>query len=135
MFTNFVHCFCLLSCSLRLSTQCFARLCLSIVFTDCVHCMGSLSVSAAFLSYVDCVCSLCVAEPPVIDPFSFPKRKQGDRIVVTCVISSGDLPITITWEKDGKPIPHGLGVMIQVGSHTRPSSPVATLCYHAEREL
>ena len=84
--------------------------------------MGSLSVSAAFLSYVDCVCSLCVAEPPVIDPFSFPKRKQGDRIVVTCVISSGDLPITITWEKDGKPIPHGLGVMIQVGSHTRPLS-------------
>ncbi|PVD26143.1 hypothetical protein C0Q70_13812 [Pomacea canaliculata] len=54
-----------------------------------------------------------VVEPPVIDPFSFQQRKQGDRIMLTCVISSGDLPITITWEKDGKPIPHDLGVMIQ----------------------
>ncbi|KAK7466725.1 hypothetical protein BaRGS_00037167, partial [Batillaria attramentaria] len=54
-----------------------------------------------------------VVEPPVIDAFSFPSRKQGDRIVVTCVISSGDLPITIAWEKDGKSIPHDLGVMVQ----------------------
>ena len=51
----------------------------------------------------------------MIDPFNFPQRKQGERIVVTCVISSGDIPITISWEKDNKPIPHNLGIDTKVG--------------------
>ena len=53
-------------------------------------------------------------EPPVIDPFTFPSRKQGDRFIVTCVISSGDMPFVIRWEKDGRPIPRDLGVRVQV---------------------
>lgn len=71
-------------------------------------------------------------EPPVIDPFSFQQRKQGDRIMLTCVISSGDLPITITWEKDGKPIPHDLGVMIQVGHLDRKVTGLKGLFYEVQ---
>ncbi|CAL1548258.1 unnamed protein product, partial [Lymnaea stagnalis] len=56
---------------------------------------------------------IAVVEPPVIDPFHFRQRKQGDRILVTCAIISGDLPITIQWEKDGRVIPQDLGIRIQ----------------------
>ncbi|XP_055866242.1 cell adhesion molecule DSCAM-like isoform X4 [Biomphalaria glabrata] len=56
---------------------------------------------------------IAVVEPPVIDPFHFRQRKQGDRILVTCAIISGDLPITIQWEKDGRAIPQDLGIRIQ----------------------
>ncbi|GFO29921.1 Down syndrome cell adhesion molecule [Plakobranchus ocellatus] len=56
---------------------------------------------------------ISVVEPPRIDPFHFRKRKQGDRILVTCAIISGDLPITIQWEKDGTAIPPDLGIRIQ----------------------
>lgn len=55
------------------------------------------------------------SEPPVIDSFHFSKRKQGDRVVVSCVVSTGDLPIEITWKKDGKSIRQGeSGIRIQV---------------------
>ncbi|ESO90668.1 hypothetical protein LOTGIDRAFT_163888 [Lottia gigantea] len=54
-----------------------------------------------------------VVEPPVVDEFSFGYRKEGDRIMISCVVSSGDLPITIGWYKDNNPIPHDLGVVIQ----------------------
>ncbi|XP_064598583.1 cell adhesion molecule Dscam1-like [Liolophura sinensis] len=55
-----------------------------------------------------------VMEPPVIDSFHFSKRKQGDRVVVSCVVSTGDLPIEITWKKDGKSIRQGeSGIRIQ----------------------
>lgn len=46
------------------------------------------------------------SEPPVITPFSFPDALQeGNRAHVSCSITSGDLPITIIWHKDGKPLP------------------------------
>ncbi|KAL5020556.1 hypothetical protein ScPMuIL_003448 [Solemya velum] len=54
-----------------------------------------------------------VVEPPVIDPFFFPRRNQGERIVVSCVVSSGDLPISIKWIKDGQPIPPDLGIVVK----------------------
>ena len=53
-------------------------------------------------------------EPPRIDAFSFPRRKLYDRVSVSCVVSSGDLPINIAWTKDGADIPHQLGVVVQV---------------------
>ncbi|KAK3760237.1 hypothetical protein RRG08_052186 [Elysia crispata] len=56
---------------------------------------------------------VAVVEPPRIDTFQFGKRKQGDRIMVICAIVSGDLPITIQWEKDGRAIPKDMGVIIQ----------------------
>ena len=54
------------------------------------------------------------SEPPRIDSFSFPRRKLYDRVSVSCVVSSGDLPINIAWSKDGADIPHQLGVVVQV---------------------
>ncbi|KAK3107290.1 hypothetical protein FSP39_011199 [Pinctada imbricata] len=54
-----------------------------------------------------------VLEPPVIDTFRFPRRKQGDRVVVSCSVSSGDQPLTIKWTKDGEPIPPDMGIVIQ----------------------
>lgn len=44
--------------------------------------------------------------PPVIDKFSFPSDlREGMRTRISCVVRDGDLPITISWKKDGKPIP------------------------------
>lgn len=50
--------------------------------------------------------------PPFIQPFEFPRYSIGHRVFVPCVVRSGDLPISITWEKDGKPINASLGVTI-----------------------
>lgn len=41
--------------------------------------------------------------PPVIAPFAFsPEVKEAERTSVMCTISSGDLPVTINWLKDGQ---------------------------------
>lgn len=53
-----------------------------------------------------------VAVPPFIQPFEFPRFSIGQRVFIPCVVVSGDLPITITWQKDGRPIPASLGVTI-----------------------
>nr|XP_045719514.1 cell adhesion molecule DSCAM [Mirounga angustirostris] len=50
--------------------------------------------------------------PPFIQPFEFPRFSIGQRVFIPCVVVSGDLPITITWQKDGRPIPASLGVTI-----------------------
>lgn len=43
--------------------------------------------------------------PPRIEPFSFPANIQsGARVHVTCVVSQGDIPVKITWLKDGRPL-------------------------------
>lgn len=53
---------------------------------------------------------------PVIEPFSFPTQVQdGGRAQVTCSISAGDLPIQISWLKDGRPIADRLNVETQSG--------------------
>lgn len=49
---------------------------------------------------------LYFAVPPKITPFTFAQDlKLGDRISVQCVVVSGDLPLSFTWEKDGEPPP------------------------------
>lgn len=53
-----------------------------------------------------------VPVPPFIQPFEFPRFSIGQRVFIPCVVVSGDLPITITWQKDGRPIPASLGVTI-----------------------
>ncbi|MGH0187244.1 UNVERIFIED_CONTAM: hypothetical protein FKN15_024236, partial [Acipenser sinensis] len=50
--------------------------------------------------------------PPFIQPFEFPRFSIGQRVFIPCVVVSGDLPIAITWQKDGRPIPASLGVTI-----------------------
>ncbi|XP_052806024.1 LOW QUALITY PROTEIN: cell adhesion molecule DSCAM-like [Mya arenaria] len=54
-----------------------------------------------------------VVEPPVIDPFRIPARKQGDRVTLSCAVSSGDLPIYISWTKDGLPVPPDIGITVE----------------------
>ncbi|XP_041088982.1 Down syndrome cell adhesion molecule homolog isoform X1 [Polyodon spathula] len=53
-----------------------------------------------------------VKVPPFIQPFEFPRFSIGQRVFIPCVVVSGDLPIAITWQKDGRPIPASLGVTI-----------------------
>uniref|UniRef100_T1JCZ7 Down syndrome cell adhesion molecule-like protein Dscam2 n=1 Tax=Strigamia maritima TaxID=126957 RepID=T1JCZ7_STRMM len=57
-----------------------------------------------------------VRVPPTIMPFSFPDEQLhiGMRVRVVCVVSQGDVPMTITWLKDGQPIPGELGVSVQM---------------------
>ncbi|KAH7969608.1 hypothetical protein HPB52_020248 [Rhipicephalus sanguineus] len=43
--------------------------------------------------------------PPVVSPFSFPDDlTEGKRAGAACIVSDGDLPITIEWFKDGRPL-------------------------------
>ncbi|XP_075215283.1 cell adhesion molecule Dscam2-like [Lycorma delicatula] len=57
---------------------------------------------------------LNVMKPPEIVPFQFTENLQeGSRAHVVCVIMSGDLPIEITWNKDGRPLTHDADVQEQ----------------------
>ncbi|XP_010775238.1 Down syndrome cell adhesion molecule homolog, partial [Notothenia coriiceps] len=55
---------------------------------------------------------LLVIVPPTIHPFEFPRFSIGQRVFIPCVVMSGDQPVFITWQKDGRPIPASLGVTI-----------------------
>ncbi|XP_038657399.1 Down syndrome cell adhesion molecule homolog isoform X1 [Scyliorhinus canicula] len=55
---------------------------------------------------------VAVKVPPFIQPFEFPRFSIGQRVFIPCVVISGDLPIRITWQKDGRSIPVSLGVTI-----------------------
>jgi len=53
-------------------------------------------------------------EPPKISPFTFDgDLKEGDRSQVSCTISSGDMPIDIKWEKDGRVFEPATDVQVQ----------------------
>ncbi|XP_039276122.1 Down syndrome cell adhesion molecule-like protein Dscam2 [Nilaparvata lugens] len=50
---------------------------------------------------------LNVMKPPEISPFQFSDDLQeGSRTHVVCAIIFGDLPMEITWNKDGRPLAH-----------------------------
>uniref|UniRef100_A0A8C8MKW2 Cell adhesion molecule DSCAM n=1 Tax=Oncorhynchus tshawytscha TaxID=74940 RepID=A0A8C8MKW2_ONCTS len=55
---------------------------------------------------------LSVKVPPYIQPFAFQRFSIGQRVFIPCVVMSGDQPLDITWQKDGRPIPASLGVTI-----------------------
>lgn len=43
--------------------------------------------------------------PPRILPFSQDHHlSEGNRLTLTCVVTEGDLPLTIKWYKDGEPL-------------------------------
>ncbi|KTF76306.1 hypothetical protein cypCar_00041387 [Cyprinus carpio] len=55
-----------------------------------------------------------VKVPPLIQPFDFPPTSIGKLMYIACVVSSGDMPIRITWRKDGQEIVSGTsGVTIE----------------------
>lgn len=48
---------------------------------------------------------LCVTVPPKISPFAFQMDLHlGNRAGVQCLVTNGDLPLTIEWRKDGGPV-------------------------------
>ncbi|XP_022236625.1 Down syndrome cell adhesion molecule-like protein Dscam2, partial [Limulus polyphemus] len=52
--------------------------------------------------------------PPLIGEFHFDKNlHEGMRTRVYCSIAQGDQPITISWLKDGHPIPNDLGISVR----------------------
>uniref|UniRef100_A0A3Q2XW01 Cell adhesion molecule DSCAM n=1 Tax=Hippocampus comes TaxID=109280 RepID=A0A3Q2XW01_HIPCM len=55
---------------------------------------------------------LRVRVPPYIQPFEFQRFTIGQRVFIPCVVMSGDRPLDITWQKDGRPIPTSLGVTV-----------------------
>lgn len=58
--------------------------------------------------------SLSPSVPPLIQPFDFPPTSIGKLMYIACVVSSGDMPIRITWRKDGQEIVSGTsGVTIE----------------------
>ncbi|XP_063799678.1 cell adhesion molecule DSCAML1 isoform X4 [Pseudophryne corroboree] len=57
--------------------------------------------------------TLTVIVPPLIQPFEFPPASIGQLLYIPCVVSSGDMPIRITWRKDGQVIVSGSGITIE----------------------
>ncbi|KAK8770204.1 hypothetical protein V5799_013331, partial [Amblyomma americanum] len=55
-----------------------------------------------------------VMTPPVVNPFNFADDlTEGKRAGAACIVSDGDLPISIQWLKDGLPLDRrGLGASI-----------------------
>ncbi|XP_059489683.1 cell adhesion molecule Dscam2-like isoform X2 [Neocloeon triangulifer] len=45
-----------------------------------------------------------VMVPPAITPFTFGELSQGERVKVTCSVKRGDMPLSISWSKDRRPI-------------------------------
>ncbi|XP_050438975.1 cell adhesion molecule Dscam2-like isoform X2 [Adelges cooleyi] len=43
-----------------------------------------------------------VIAPPEITPFYFSKLTEGSRVQVACTVHQGDLPMNLTWLKDGR---------------------------------
>ena len=54
-------------------------------------------------------CTFFHSEPPRIAPFSFgsPVVDSGDFAQITCVVSRGDMPVTITWSLKGQELNSG----------------------------
>lgn len=61
--------------------------------------------------------------PPLIQPFEFPPASIGQLLYIPCVVSSGDMPIRITWRKDGQVIDQPF---IPAGPGRAPKCPLVT---------
>lgn len=55
---------------------------------------------------------LSFSVPPLIQHSDSQSASIGQRVFIPCVVISGDLPMSITWHKDGRPINASLGVTI-----------------------
>ncbi|CAB4056115.1 DSCAML1 [Lepeophtheirus salmonis] len=56
--------------------------------------------------------TLLVNEPPMIGPFAFPKEvmNEGNFAQLTCVVTSGDLPLSVTWTFHGDKVGTQTGI-------------------------
>lgn len=56
--------------------------------------------------------------PPTISPFYVASALHvGDRASLTCAVTKGDLPLTITWTKDGRVVTTGNSITIKPVDH------------------
>uniref|UniRef100_A0A0P4WG99 Ig-like domain-containing protein n=1 Tax=Scylla olivacea TaxID=85551 RepID=A0A0P4WG99_SCYOL len=67
---------------------------------------------------------LSLPVPPRIAPFDFRKNAaEGIRVQVSCVLEQVDLPVSITWLKDGQPLSshhaHGTPTLARLGLEVR----------------
>ncbi|XP_025417900.1 Down syndrome cell adhesion molecule-like protein Dscam2 isoform X2 [Sipha flava] len=63
-----------------------------------------------------------VIAPPEITPFYFSELTEGSRVQVACTVHQGDLPLNLTWLKDGDLVHHGSG-----GAVTTPFNAYSTI--------
>ena len=63
-------------------------------------------------------CLFPFAEPPSIVPFSFGRDvvDEGEYAQISCIVSTGDLPLTITWSLQGSSVTSGLGSGVQTSA-------------------
>ena len=70
-------------------------------------------------AYTLCSTSTHETVSPVVEPFAFSSDVvAGRRAGVACIVSAGDLPITIEWLKDGRPLEPGLAATISTSDFT-----------------
>lgn len=73
----------------------------------------------------------CVTVPPKISPFAFQTDLHlGNRAGVQCLVTNGDLPLTIEWRKDGGPVDMDVSVQ-QLGEFTNSLSIDSLRPHHA----
>ncbi|XP_022240707.1 Down syndrome cell adhesion molecule-like protein Dscam2 isoform X3 [Limulus polyphemus] len=59
-----------------------------------------------------------VATPPVVEPLKVSNYlSEGERASVMCVVSAGDLPISIHWKKDGMSLPSDLEASVVMANN------------------
>lgn len=74
---------------------------------------------------------LCVTVPPKISPFAFQMDLHlGNRAGVQCLVTNGDLPLTIEWRKDWGPLDSDVNVQ-QLGEFTSSLSIESLRPHHA----
>lgn len=49
-------------------------------------------------------CFVLFPAPPEITPFYFSELVEGSRVQAACTVHQGDLPLNLTWLKDGGPV-------------------------------
>ncbi|XP_076363701.1 cell adhesion molecule DSCAM-like isoform X2 [Tachypleus tridentatus] len=63
---------------------------------------GNWNIKSVFLLFHAVVLAV---EPPTLQPGEFPSDIElGSRVQIVCNLKKGDLPVTLTWKKDGKPL-------------------------------
>ncbi|XP_022236650.1 Down syndrome cell adhesion molecule homolog, partial [Limulus polyphemus] len=63
---------------------------------------GSWNILAVCILFL---ASVLAVEPPILQPDEFPSDIElGSRVQILCYLKKGDLPVTFTWNKGGKPL-------------------------------
>ncbi|KAA0196371.1 hypothetical protein HAZT_HAZT012105 [Hyalella azteca] len=73
--------------------------------TSTIRLLVTSEITAVWCTSGTSTTRLLVTRPPKIEGFRFPSEQtEGSRSQVSCVVTSGDLPLTLTWLLDGRPL-------------------------------